>query len=148
MPKSDKWRQTETFYMSALRNPLQIHLSSSFFNLNDSMLAVQLCIKSNNTNWRATRHKWDFPPESFWKNDNMRRDLPEIIAAQSWLWGDFQTSLSVSVFHLFHHAQTDTRLSSFFSYFKPDVQYFYFLNFSAISISFWKIADKMENVLI
>lgn len=58
-------------------------LSFAFFNLNDGMLVAQLRIKGNSTNWRAAKREGNFPPESFRKNDNMRRDLPEIIAAQS-----------------------------------------------------------------
>lgn len=45
---------------------------ASSSNLNDSMLAAQLCMKSNNTNSSTMRHKWNFPLESPWKSDNRR----------------------------------------------------------------------------
>lgn len=56
--------------------PPLLYLSSSSSILNDSMLAVQLCVNSNNTNSSTMRHKWNVPLESAWKYDNRRYDLP------------------------------------------------------------------------
>lgn len=62
-----------TGFLQALKllfSPL--YLSSSSSNLNGIMLAVQLWMKSNNTNSSTMRRKWNFPLESIWKNDNRR----------------------------------------------------------------------------